>query len=61
MSTKITKCSKCESRNIKEINPQSRETSRGALCTIAGECNDCGHRFNIKSWTQAGKRKGIRY
>ena len=61
MSTKITTCDKCKSRNIKEENPGSRDTSKTPLCKITCQCNDCGHRFTISSWTKAGMRKGIKY
>ena len=61
MSTKITKCDKCDSTKIKELNPSSRKTSNQPLCTITAECLDCGNRFNFKSWTHSGKRRGILY
>lgn len=61
MSTKITKCPSCDSRDIKEINPSTRQTSNQILCTITAECNVCNQRFNFKSWTTAGRRRGVRY
>ena len=61
MSTKITTCDKCNSRNIKELNPENRETVKAPLCKIDCECNDCSAKFTISSWTKFGKRKGIRY
>lgn len=61
MATKITTCNKCFSSKIKELNPESRETSNNILCSITCVCNDCGNTFTIKSWTKAGKRRGIKY
>jgi RNase P subunit RPR2 len=61
MATKITTCVKCESLNIKELNPDNRNISNSPICTILCECKDCGNQFSIKSWTLYGKRKGILY
>jgi transposase-like protein len=61
MSTKITTCDKCKSKNIKEINSENRKTVKSPLCKIDCVCNDCGFTFTISSWTELGKRKGIRY
>ena len=61
MSTKINKCEKCDSFDIKEINPEIREESNKILCNIKCECLSCGNIFNIKSWTRSGKRKGVKY
>ncbi len=61
MSTKITTCDKCKSRNIKEENPDSRDTDKTPLCKITCQCNDCGSRFAISSWTKTGRMRGIKY
>lgn len=61
MSTKITTCSNCNSRNIKELNPDVRDTVKFPICKIKCICNDCETEFVISSWTQFGKRKGILY
>lgn len=61
MSKEITKCNRCDSTNIKELNPEIRDVVKKPLCSINCECNDCGNLFSIKSWTKNGKRKGIRY
>jgi transposase-like protein len=61
MSVKITNCNKCESTNIKEVNPENRKTSTLPMCKINCICNDCTNEFVISSWTEAGKRKGILY
>lgn len=59
--TIITTCPKCESDNIKELNPEVRETTRAPLCKIKCKCNDCGKKFKIDSWTSHGKSRGILY
>lgn len=61
MSVKITTCNKCTSRNIKEVNPENRKTSTLPICKIKCICNECSNEFVISSWTDAGRRKGIRY
>jgi RNase P subunit RPR2 len=61
MATKRTSCTKCNSYNIKELNPNTRKLSTSELCTIACECNECGNKFTIKSWTEAGRKRGIKY
>lgn len=61
MSTKRTSCPKCNGFNIKELNPNSRKTSTGNLCNISCECNNCGNKFIIKSWTESGRKRGIKY
>lgn len=61
MSTKITKCDKCNSKDIDEVNPKVRETSKDILCNIICVCNDCKYEFVIKSWTNYGKRRGVLY
>ena len=61
MSTKITTCVKCKSKNIKELNPENRETVNKPLCKIDCICNYCGFAFTINSWTKYGKRRGILY
>ena len=61
MATKRTQCEGCKSYKIKELNPESKKTSTQILCTITCECQECGLRFNIKSGTDAGRRRGVRY
>lgn len=61
MSKRKTTCPKCESENIKERNPEVRETTKAPLCTIKCKCNECGKKFKIKSWTSSGRRSGILY
>ena len=61
MSTKITTCDKCKSTNIKELNPEMRDTSSSPLCKVECKCNDCGFTFSISTWTKSGKRRGILY
>lgn len=61
MSTKRVKCDKCDSTNIKKLNPQQRDIINNPICKINCECNDCGFKFTINSWTKYGKRKGILY
>ena len=61
MSIRVTKCDKCKSTNIKELNPENRETINKPICEIDSVCIDCGFRFRIISWTNYGKRRGILY
>lgn len=61
MSTVITMCDKCKSTNIKEINPENRDTVDEYLCKIDCKCNDCGFTFTISSWTEYGQRRGVLY
>ena len=61
MSTKITKCDKCESTDITELNPENRMLVRFPLCEIKCRCNKCSYEFIIKSWTHSGKKRGILY
>jgi hypothetical protein len=61
MATRITQCPLCKSCNIKELNPEIRETEGSPLCTINCSCNDCSATFTIQSWTRSGKNKGILY
>lgn len=61
MATKLNQCPKCKSYEIKELNPESKKTSTQILCTITCECKECGLKFNIKSGTDAGRRRGVRY
>ena len=61
MATKRTQCNKCGSFKILEKNPQSRKLSKSILCSITCQCQDCENIFNIQSWTEAGRRKGIKY
>ncbi len=61
MSTKITSCPKCDSKDINELNPEIRETSLRPLCEITCACLQCNETFTISSWTRNGKRRGIRY
>jgi len=60
MATKITQCTGCKSYKIKKLNPGVKQTSKEILCTITCECQECGLRFNIKSGTDAGRRR-VRY
>lgn len=57
MSAKITTCIKCNSLNIKETNPEQRKIMKSPLCTINCICQECGFVFNIKSWTEYGRKK----
>ena len=61
MATKITQCSECKSYIIKELNPGFKKTANTILCTVMCECKDCGFRFNKKSPTDWGRRKGVKY
>lgn len=61
MATKRTQCTGCKSYKIKELNPGVKQTSKEILCTITCECQECGLRFNIKSGTDSGRRRGVRY
>lgn len=61
MSTKITTCDKCKSTNIKELNPENRETVNKPLCKIDCICNDCRFTFTISTWTKYGRSKSILY
>jgi hypothetical protein len=61
MATKITQCPGCKSYNIKELNPDVKKTTMSILCTIICECKECKLKFTIKSGTDMGRRKGVRY
>jgi transposase-like protein len=61
MSTVVTQCPKCTSSNIKELNPEVRQTTNSALCTVKCKCENCGKKCKIKSWTSRGRRMGILY
>lgn len=61
MSTKITQCPGCNSYNIKELNPDVKETSKTILCIVMCECKECKLKFTKQSATDWGKRKGVRY
>jgi hypothetical protein len=58
---RITTCDKCNSQNIKELNPENRETSTKATCKIDCLCLDCDNTFTINSWTRSGRNRGILY
>ena len=61
MATKITQCEECKSYKINELNQDVKTTATQILCTITCACQECGLRFNIKSGTDMGRRKGVRY
>lgn len=59
MSTVITKCKKCNSTNIKELNSEITNTSKEIQCDVNCVCNDCSHEFTIKKATQHARKRGI--
>jgi len=61
MATKITKCENCGSYSIKELNSEDKKTTQTILVTINCKCNDCGEEFTIKSSTDYGRKRFIRY
>jgi len=61
MSMTITTCEKCDSTDIKELNPEVRNTTQEVFCKINCVCNSCGHKFIETSWTEYGQRHGIWY
>ena len=61
MATKITTCPECDSIDIKDINPELKESAKAILITILAECINCGWQFSYKSATNFGHKRGILY
>jgi len=61
MSTVITRCPKCSSDNIKDINPELKRTSQTITVKITAICNECNTEFAYTSATEYGYKTGILY
>jgi RNase P subunit RPR2 len=61
MATKRLTCNKCESTNMKDVNPQVKDTANTPLVRVTAKCLDCGEEQKYMSATLSGKRRGILY
>jgi RNase P subunit RPR2 len=61
MATEILACNKCGSTNMKDVNPQVKDTAHTPVVRVTADCLDCGNRQSYTSATLSGKKRGIRY
>lgn len=61
MSTRITQCPECDSREFEVINPKDVETSRDFTVTLHAVCAKCKCKFTFTSATDHGHKCGILY
>ena len=61
MATKITKCPKCDSKDINTLDKQRKETVKSILVTLHAKCRSCDFEFGYSSATAFGRRKGVKY
>lgn len=61
MASRITTCTKCESTNITDVNPELKKTTKSHTVKITAKCNNCQHIFEYNSATSFGHRTGVRY
>ncbi len=61
MSTRILECEQCFGTNLKDINPEVKETSQQNLVKVKTKCLDCDFEFEYSSKTKSGIRRKILY